>query len=158
MVETPLQSEPPFQAIPGGSWSTRDPSFRRSLFALFRKQFRIKLRSFAALFELLVAFSFYFILWPIDTITIAHYDEDRVPRVRYFDPYSADIFKFILWSNQSRVAAMPRNPRTVTLMNMFSLSFLSQTSIVPEYATTVDELQRITYGFSRTGTTITGRV
>jgi ABC-type multidrug transport system ATPase subunit len=125
--------------------------FKRTVLALFRKQFSIKFRSFAALFELFVALTFYFILYPIDTITISHYRETRSPPVSHTELVSLDILKFFLWSNQSRFAVMPSNNQTAALAKQFAQFHLSMTSIVPEFATSVDDLRARTSGTEYNG-------
>jgi hypothetical protein len=128
-------------SLPGGRWSDRQREFKRTLFALFRKQFSIKFRSLAALFELFVALTFCFIFYPIDTITISHYRETRAPPVSHSELVSMAILKFFLWSNESRFAVTPSNGQTAALAERFAEFRLSMTSIVHRFASSADDFR-----------------
>jgi hypothetical protein len=52
--------------VPGGSWAERQPSYSRTVKALFKKQFLLKFRSWSSIIEILIALTFYLLLYPID--------------------------------------------------------------------------------------------
>jgi hypothetical protein len=100
---------------------------------------------------LLVAFTFYFLLYPIDYISTNFYEEDRNPEINYAEPLDMELLTYWLYSNESRFAVMPRNSQTIELTETFRQYYLTMTSIEPEYATSLDELTAITDGTERNG-------
>jgi ABC-type multidrug transport system ATPase subunit len=62
-----------------------------------------------------------------------------------------DLIIYWMYSNDSRLAIMPKNTNTIELAETFKMYYLSMTAIEPEYASSLDELTDITDGTDRNG-------
>ena len=139
-------------AVPGGSWSERKASNRMIINALFRKQFLIKFRSVSAVLEWVVALLMCIVLFPIDFISEVKYEELRNPPIENSTGMPGALLAFLAFSNESRVAMMPKNDIVEGFATEFSmyLKMLKATYEV-EWATDYDDLLARTEGTNQNG-------
>ena len=137
--------------IPGGRWDERKPSYSRTLKALFKKQFTLKIRKLSSILELLIAYVLYFVLYPLDYISMKPSHLNPTPLRNYTQVYSLDLAIFFMSSNTSRFGVMPNNQMMNGLVDMFKTMYLQNTSIQVEYANSVSELKKIADGTDTSG-------
>lgn len=130
--------------IPGGSWEDRSFNYNRVLRVLFKKQFLLKLRKVSSIVEIIIAFIFYFVLYPLDLICQRKVDENLNPEIKYYEAWSLNIAHLFLMSNSSRISAMPKTPNMIQMMNVFSQIYLSMTTIDVEYKNSVKDIREYT--------------
>lgn len=125
----------------GGSWEERSFDYNRILRVLFKKQILLKIRKVSSIIELLIAFVFYFVLYPLDLICQRDIEENLNPPTNYTQFWSLPIATLFLMSNTSHLAAMPDSPNVRAMMSRFSMEYLSMTTIEVQYKKTVNEVR-----------------
>lgn len=76
---------------PLGSWSTLQPSFKRQVKALLKKQFVIKFRHYASIIEFAISVLIYIVLYPVYVLARTTYDEVRIPELKNFSTVTIPI-------------------------------------------------------------------
>ncbi|KAK8889706.1 hypothetical protein M9Y10_034459 [Tritrichomonas musculus] len=130
-----------FENTIGGSWNERSFNYNRVLRVLFKKQILLKVRKVSAIIELLIAMIFYFVLYPLDLICQKNVVENLNPPTNYTKLWSLDIATLFLMSNTSHLTAMPESPNMVAMMNLFSMQYLSMTSIRVQYKSKINDVR-----------------
>lgn len=71
---------------PGGAWNDRNPTFKRSIRMLFKKQFLIKIRNYSSIIEWVCSCLIFFIIIPIYYLATTSIKDAKEPQSSVLDP------------------------------------------------------------------------
>lgn len=140
---------------PGGTWTDREPSFKRTMKALFKKQFLIKLRSAAAKIEFIGACVIYLLMVPVYFFTTYNHPGNINPEVNYTSLIPQDLFIFFgLTAHPNFVVA----PNVSLTHEVFDVLYGIAQPLIPDnitltltYCDTVEELTEEIYKSDNNG-------
>ena len=140
---------------PGGSWSSRNPSTRKILAALFKKQFLIKFRKVSDLVEFVGSCLIYMLLYPCYVFTCIKHPANIYPEVNYTSIVPRDLFIFLGTTANPTLVIAPDCPTT---HGLFDILFNITKEILPSnitlhdvYVDTVDEMKNAIYMSEQNG-------
>lgn len=134
---------------PGGKWSSRRPSTKVILAALFKKQFLIKFRKASDLIEFTGSCIIYLLLVPCYLFTRLDHPAEIYPQLNYTSIIPMDLFIFLGATSRPTMVFAPDCNRTRvlfgTLINLTNLFLPSNITIVDAYVETSDEIRETIY-------------
>ena len=134
---------------PGGKWTSRKPSTKTILAALFKKQFLIKFRKASDLIEFTGSCLIYLLLIPCYLFTRLDHPAEIYPQLNYTSVIPMDLFIFLGATSSSTIVFAPDCNRTRilfgTLINITNQFLPSNLTIYDVYVETSDDVKETIY-------------
>ena len=151
IIDEPLIGDRQDRQKPMSHWASRKPRFGRTVAALFKKEFIIKIRHYPSIIEFLAACIIAGFLYPIWKLARAKIDGTMDPVMSDGNDFT-QIAMFLLSTENPRIVLLPNVP-TVNMLRMMISLVVQAFNVSVDYHTvdTVDQMKDIIYGSDSNG-------
>ncbi|OHT02783.1 ABC transporter family protein [Tritrichomonas foetus] len=136
-------------APPGGRWSERKPSASRTIRALFKKQFLLKVRKLSDLIEFVGACVIYLLIVPPYLYTRIQYADEKNPQVNYTSILPQNLIIFLGTTTDPKIVIGPECENTHSLfdgiLNITKALLPSNITLTVVYANTTEDMKNEIY-------------
>ena len=136
-------------APPGGRWSERKPSTTRTIRALFKKQFLLKIRKLSDLIEFVGSCVIYLLIVPPYLYTRIKYPDQLSPTVQYTSLLPTNLIIFMGTTSDPKIVIGPECNNTHFLfdgiLNITKQLLPSNITLTVAYANTTEDMKNEIY-------------
>lgn len=148
IIMTIRQSSSAYVVPPGGAWTERHPTFGRTVHELFKKQWLIKLRHKASIFEFLVALVIYIALFPVWKLARQTVKGNEYPTINYTNPFVEIAIFLSPVIGQPTLVGIPDVEEVRELINLSGIEqYLERLNVTSkfQYVNTTQEMENLIY-------------